>query len=262
MKGESFTKAQLSDITDPEKNYQALFFQAGYLTIKDYIPAKIKPLFIPEKFTLGFPNQEVRYGFWTTLYDNYLLSGRPTTSFDETGFIKAVETGDPQRFMERLQALFSELSDDDILNFDISAATGTVYGFTYRIINEDTGEEISGASNDEAAKAALKAKLRRVSAKRGKSVDISALSDGNIILIVNALNEDGSVASVKTARLVKESNSAVDEITIEIGTKVDVYSINGALVRSQVEYPIEQSGLASGVYLIKSGDKAQKLFIP
>ena len=89
LEGESFTKAQLTDITDPAKNWQALFFQAGYLTIKGYIPGTIGPFQQLPKYTLGFPNEEVRYGFWTTLYDNYIYGDRSSTPFDQTGFIKA-----------------------------------------------------------------------------------------------------------------------------------------------------------------------------
>ena len=110
LEGQSFTKAELSDISDPRQNYQALFFQAGYLTIKDYIPGKIGLHSVLPRFTLGFPNEEVRSGFWDTLYKGYLFPNRTVTPFDETGFIQAVETGNPEEFMTRLQALLGELS--------------------------------------------------------------------------------------------------------------------------------------------------------
>ena len=113
LEGREFTETQLSDLTNPDKDYHALFFQAGYLTIKGYRPATLNPVTCadtPEKFILGFPNREVMTGFWSSLYQNYLFTNRPTTPFDETGFIQAVETGDPEEFMTRLQALLSELS--------------------------------------------------------------------------------------------------------------------------------------------------------
>ena len=110
LEGESFTKAQLADITDPERNYQALFFQAGYLTIKGYIPGRFGIDSEPPRFTLGFPNKEVKRGFWDTLYRSYLFRHSDITPFDETGFIQAVETGDPQEFMTRLQSLLANLS--------------------------------------------------------------------------------------------------------------------------------------------------------
>ena len=42
-----------------------VLFQSGYLTLKDYNP-------ITRKFTLGFPNGEVREGFATSLYKYYM----------------------------------------------------------------------------------------------------------------------------------------------------------------------------------------------
>lgn len=110
LEGEWFTEEELLDITDPEHNYQALFFQAGYLTIKGYQPGQIVPFVKLEKFQLGFPNEEVRYGFWNTLYDKYLFRHHPRSIFNQPEFIKAVETGNPQEFMERLQSLLAELS--------------------------------------------------------------------------------------------------------------------------------------------------------
>ena len=113
IEGGEFTETQLSDLVDPNKDYHALFFQAGYLTVKGYKPATLNPVTFadtPEKFILGFPNREVSTGFWSSLYSNYLFSDRPATPFDETGFITAVETGHPEDFMNRLGALLSELS--------------------------------------------------------------------------------------------------------------------------------------------------------
>ena len=48
-------------ITDPVP----VLFQSGYLTLKDYNP-------INQKFTLGFPNGEVREGFSLSLYKYYM----------------------------------------------------------------------------------------------------------------------------------------------------------------------------------------------
>jgi hypothetical protein len=42
-----------------------VLFQSGYLTLKDYNPFN-------RKFTLGFPNGEVREGFATSLYKYYM----------------------------------------------------------------------------------------------------------------------------------------------------------------------------------------------
>ena len=113
IEGGEFTEMELSDLVDPDRDYHALFFQAGYLTVKGYIPASLDLITgedTPEKYILGFPNREVSMGFWKSLYDNYLFADSPIAPFDEKGFVKAVETGDPQDFMTLLQSLLAELS--------------------------------------------------------------------------------------------------------------------------------------------------------
>jgi len=47
------------------KNFFPVLFQSGYLTLKDYDP-------FTRKFTLGFPNGEVREGFANSLYKYYM----------------------------------------------------------------------------------------------------------------------------------------------------------------------------------------------
>lgn len=113
IEGGWFTESDLSDISEPDRDYHALFFQAGYLTIKGYEPSTLNPVTFfatPEKYSLGFPNMEVRTGFWSALYRNYLFADQQSSPFDEKGFIKDVETGNPQGFMERLQSLLSLIS--------------------------------------------------------------------------------------------------------------------------------------------------------
>ena len=65
IEGSQLSESELNDITNPETNYKALFFQTGYLTIKDYDKEF-------DLYTLGFPNEEVRSGFWDVLYRDYL----------------------------------------------------------------------------------------------------------------------------------------------------------------------------------------------
>ena len=65
IEGVMMTEDDLSDMTDPSVNYHALFFQAGYLTIKGYDEET-------ERYLLDFPNEEVRSGFWRSFYKQYL----------------------------------------------------------------------------------------------------------------------------------------------------------------------------------------------
>ncbi|MGP1445467.1 ATP-binding protein, partial [Treponema sp.] len=82
-----------------------ILFQAGYLTIKTYIQEA-------GMYRLGFPNNEVRYGFLKNLLPAY--SGLP---FVETGksvwkFVEDIRAGNVEGVMERLKAIISGIAYD------------------------------------------------------------------------------------------------------------------------------------------------------
>ena len=82
-----------------------ILFQAGYLTIKTYIQEA-------GMYRLGFPNNEVRYGFLKNLLPAY--SGLP---FVETGtsvwkFVEDIREGNIEGVMERLKAIISGIAYD------------------------------------------------------------------------------------------------------------------------------------------------------
>ena len=82
-----------------------ILFQSGYLTIKEYIKEA-------RLYRLGFPNDEVRYGFLKNLLPAY-SSVQP----DETGksiwrFAEDIRGGKVDKFMERMQAIISSIPYD------------------------------------------------------------------------------------------------------------------------------------------------------
>ena len=83
-----------------------ILFQAGYLTIKEYI----KDLRL---YRLGFPNNEVRYGFLENLLPAY-----SDVPFGQTGvwvgrFVQNIRKGNVNGFMERMQSLIAGISYDN-----------------------------------------------------------------------------------------------------------------------------------------------------
>ena len=83
-----------------------ILFQAGYLTIKEYI----KDLRL---YRLGFPNNEVRYGFL-----NNLLPAYSDVPFGQTGvwvgrFVQDIRKGNVNEFMERMQSIIAGIPYDD-----------------------------------------------------------------------------------------------------------------------------------------------------
>lgn len=111
--------------------------------------------------------------------------------------------------------LFTDLKGD-ILAFDFIDETGSTFGYTWRIINEESGDEINGATNDETAIMSKRAGLKKISSRRGTEVDISSLPGGRLILIVNAFDADGNIVAVKSSHLEKyilgdaDMNGSVD----------------------------------------------------
>ena len=83
-----------------------ILFQAGYLTIKEYI----KDLRL---YRLGFPNDEVRYGFLHNLLPAY-----SDVPFGQTGvwvgrFVQDIRKGDVNSFMERMQSIIAGIPYDN-----------------------------------------------------------------------------------------------------------------------------------------------------
>ena len=83
-----------------------ILFQAGYLTIKEYISDL-------RLYRLGFPNDEVRYGFLQNLLPAY-----SDVPFGQTGvwvgrFVQDIRNGNVDEFMARMQAIISSIPYDN-----------------------------------------------------------------------------------------------------------------------------------------------------
>jgi len=89
-----------------------ILFQSGYLTIKEYIKEA-------RLYRLGFPNDEVRYGFLENLLPAYAA-----VPFGETGksvwqFVEDVRKGNVNGFMERMQSIIAGISYDNFSNKEL-----------------------------------------------------------------------------------------------------------------------------------------------
>lgn len=74
-------------------------------------------------YTLGFPNDEVRYGFLNFLVPYYTNVSNDETGFHIAKFMRELKSGDVEAFMERLKIFFSgipyELSDDTECHYQV-----------------------------------------------------------------------------------------------------------------------------------------------
>jgi hypothetical protein len=77
-----------------------LLYQSGYLTIKNYNAQY-------DNYTLGFPNEEVKYGFMYELLPVLMPKTDILTEFFVGKFIDDLQAGNIESFMTRLKAFFA-----------------------------------------------------------------------------------------------------------------------------------------------------------
>ena len=98
-------EAMLSDYRTDNPNPIPLFYQTGYLTIVDYDRRRMR-------YTLGYPNEEVKYGFMNSIAPYYLHEENrdsERTGTDIFAIDDAIEEGDTDRLCDILTALFARL---------------------------------------------------------------------------------------------------------------------------------------------------------
>ena len=96
-----------ADMLDP----LPILFHTGYLTIKGYDAETWV-------YHLGFPNNEVRYGFFENLLAGYAPSYLGL-GFSVNDFLDAVRCGDVDAFMVKLRALLASIPYDTVPRDDI-----------------------------------------------------------------------------------------------------------------------------------------------
>ncbi|MDL2212354.1 ATP-binding protein [Bacteroides sp. OttesenSCG-928-E20] len=113
-----------------------MIYQSGYLTIKSY----------DEEFriyTLGFPNEEVRYGFLSFAAPYYGSVPRESTAFHIGCFIKELRAGETDSFLNRLKAFFAdfpyELSDKSERHYQV------VFYLVFKLMGQFTQTEVQSA---------------------------------------------------------------------------------------------------------------------
>ena len=83
-----------------------ILFQSGYLTIKKYITEA-------RMYRLGFPNDEVRYGFLENLMPVYAAIPFVETGKSVWQFVQDIREGNVNGFMKRMQSIISGIPYDD-----------------------------------------------------------------------------------------------------------------------------------------------------
>ena len=92
----------LTDYRMDSMNPVPLFYQTGYLTIKGYDPEF-------RSYALGYPNEEVRYGFLRSLAPYYLCAEEEASPLDIRNFVKDIRCGNTDSLRDRFTELFARL---------------------------------------------------------------------------------------------------------------------------------------------------------
>lgn len=95
------TLATLNGIDPIQRNPIGVIYQSGYLTIKDYDKES-------KLYTLDYPNVEVKEGFMEFLIPRYTSREEGVGVFYINEFRKALQDGDVEAFLKKLQTFFNE----------------------------------------------------------------------------------------------------------------------------------------------------------
>ena len=96
---ESMLKDYTGDVLDPVP----LLYQTGYLTIVDYDEKR-------RRYTLGFPNEEVKYGFLESLMPSYVTKATAGNKLDIFTLDEYIENGEIHKVRDVLTGLFANIT--------------------------------------------------------------------------------------------------------------------------------------------------------
>lgn len=136
LDGIEVSAASLSDDRANINNPVPMIYQSGYLTIKAYDEEF-------QIFTLGFPNDEVKYGFLNFVTPFYTPLAETETSFYIGKFIRELREGDPDAFLTRLRAFFAGIPYE--LNDRTERHYQTVFYLVFKLMGQFTETEIRSA---------------------------------------------------------------------------------------------------------------------
>jgi hypothetical protein len=101
-KGISIPSQSIDDYRIQGGDPVPILYQSGYLTITGYNEQM-------DTYILGFPNEEVRYGFLNSLLPYYLPNIPQRQGFFIGDFVEDLQRGDVDAFMTRLRAFFAAI---------------------------------------------------------------------------------------------------------------------------------------------------------
>jgi hypothetical protein len=104
-----------------------ILYQSGYLTIRDYNRQF-------DRYSLGFPNEEVEYGFLNSLLPYYMPRIQDSQGFFVGNFVEDLQNGNVDGFMSRLRAFFADIPYE--LNDKTERHYQTLFYLVFRLMGQ------------------------------------------------------------------------------------------------------------------------------
>lgn len=136
LDGIEVSSASLSDDRANIDNPVPMIYQSGYLTIKSYDNRF-------RTYTLGFPNEEVEYGFLNFAAPFYTPVASTDTSFYIGKFVHELETGKTEAFLTRLTSFFADFPYE--LNEKTERHYQVVFYLVFKLMGQFTQAEVRSA---------------------------------------------------------------------------------------------------------------------
>ena len=131
-----FSARSIADYRPGSENPVPLLYQSGYLTIKDYDSQL-------DEYILGYPNEEVKYGFMNNLLPVFVPGKDVLGEFSVGTFIRDLKACNVDGFMTRLQAFFSGIPYE--LNNKEEKHYQTVFYLLFKLMGEFVQTEVRSA---------------------------------------------------------------------------------------------------------------------
>ena len=112
LSGYEASATELDSVQIMADNPIAVLYQSGYLTIKGY-DARFKT------YVLDYPNDEVKEGFVNFLVPYYTYSKSANNATIIGSFVKSLERGDAECFMELLQSFMADIPYELVRNLEV-----------------------------------------------------------------------------------------------------------------------------------------------
>lgn len=136
LDGIEVSSASLSDDRANIANPIPMIYQSGYVTIKSFDQRF-------RSYTLGFPNEEVEYGFLNFAAPFYTPVASNDTTFYIGKFVHELETGDTEAFLTRLTSFFADFPYE--LNAKTERHYQVIFYLVFKLMGQFTQAEIRTA---------------------------------------------------------------------------------------------------------------------